>query len=83
LRSAVIGLRAYQPGWKRSLRAGPQTGKTSASQVGYIISGSMMIQDADGACTPVEAGEVFEVGPDRDAWVVGAETCIALDFAAL
>ncbi len=33
----------------------------------------------------VEAGpgELFEVGPNHDAWVSGNEPCIALDFALI
>jgi hypothetical protein len=28
----------------------------------------------------VGPGEAFEVGPGHDAWVVGDEPCVALDF---
>ena len=83
LRSAVVGLGTYQPGWKWSLHAGSQTGKPSQNHVGYIISGKMVVQDASGFEQEIGPGEAFEVMPGHDAWVVGNAPCIALDFAHL
>ncbi len=80
LQSASIGLGIYQPGWKWSLHAGAQAGKTSENHIGYIISGRMIIQDSNGNQAEVGAGDAFEVGPNHDAWVIGEEPCIALDF---
>ncbi len=80
LGSASIGLGTYNPGWKWSLHAGTQTGKTSENHIGYIISGSMMVQDSTGIEIEVGPGEAFEVGQGHDAWVIGREPCIALDF---
>jgi len=81
LRSAAIGLGRYNPGWKWSLHAGIQTGRTSENHIGYIISGSMMIQDSAGREIIMGSGDAFEVGPGHDAWVVGEQPCIALDFS--
>jgi hypothetical protein len=81
LHSAIIGYGVYRVGWRWSLHAGAQTGKTSEKHVGYILSGRMMIQDAQGIEREVGAGEAFEVGPGHDAWVIGGEPCTALDFA--
>ena len=81
LHSAIIGYGVYQVGWRWSLHAGAQTGKTAEQHVGYILSGRMMIQDAQGIQREVGPGEAFEVGPGHDAWVMGGEPCTALDFA--
>ena len=80
LQSVAIGLGTYLPGWKWSLHAGPQTGKSSENHVGCIISGNMIIQDATGFEQKVEPGDAFEVTPGHDAWVIGSVPCIALDF---
>ncbi len=80
LRSAAIGYGTYNPGWKWSLHAGPQTGKASENHIGYILSGRMMLKDASGVEMKVGPGEAFEIAPDSDAWVVGNEPCVALDF---
>ena len=83
LRSVTVGLGHYQPGWRWSQHAGPQTGKPSENHVGYLISGAMMIQDTKGREERVEAGFAFEIEAGGDAWVVGDEVCIAFDFIPL
>jgi|GEM_PF-1259297 len=80
LRTAAIGFGIYQPGWRWSLHAGPQTGKSSGNHIGYVVSGRMMIKDASGKESEIEPGCAFEAGPDHDAWVLGDAQCIALDF---
>jgi uncharacterized cupin superfamily protein len=80
LRSAIIGSGVYQAGWKWSLHAGSQTGRASENHIGYIISGHMTVQDAAGTEWNVGPGDAFEVGPGHDAWVVGNEPCVAIDF---
>jgi hypothetical protein len=80
LRSAVIGLGTYKPGWRWSLHAGPQTGKPSENHIGYVMSGRFIVRDASGFELAVGPGEAFEVGPGSDAWVDGNEVCVALDF---
>ena len=78
-KDAKVG-RLSAPCWKWSTHAGPQTGKPSGNHVGYILSGTMMIKDFNGIETEVGSAEAFEVGPGHDAWVVGDEPCVALDF---
>jgi quercetin dioxygenase-like cupin family protein len=74
----VLG--SYQPWWKWSLHADPQTGKQSENHVGYIISGRVKVQDTTGIEKEIRPGYAFEIGPGSDAWVIGDEPCIALDF---
>jgi uncharacterized cupin superfamily protein len=83
LKTAVIGLGTYQPGWKWSLHAGVQTGKLSENHIGYIVSGHMIVRDSDGVEVEIGPGDGFEVMPGHDAWVIGNEPCVALDFAIL
>ncbi len=80
LPSLVVGYGVYIPGWKWSVHAGPQTGKSSEKHIGWIQSGNMIIRTEDGNETEVGPGDFFEVGPNHDAWVSGNEPCIALDF---
>ena len=80
LRTAAIGLGKYKPGWQWSRHAGPQTGKPSENHIGYVISGHMMVKDPVGNEAKAGPGEAFEISPGSDAWVIGEETCIALDF---
>jgi len=80
LRTAAIGFGTYEPGWRWSLHAGPQTGKGSENHIGYVISGRMMVKDQCGNEAEIESGCAFEIVPGSDAWVIGDETCVALDF---
>jgi len=80
LRSVAIGFGTYKPGWKWSLHAGPQTGKQSENHIGYIISGRMKVQNSTGIEKEIGPDDAFEIGPGSDAWVIGEEPCIALDF---
>ena len=70
----------YRPGWRWSLHAGPQSGLPSAAHIGYVESGRMGVRGADGQEVTVGPGEVFSVGPGHDAWVIGVDPCVALDF---
>jgi quercetin dioxygenase-like cupin family protein len=83
LPSIRIGRGVYRPGWRWSLHAGPQTGQPAAAHIGYVEAGRMAVRAADGREVTVGPGEAFEVGPGRDAWVVGDEPCIALEFGPI
>lgn len=76
----VIGRGVYKPGWRWSEHAGPQSGTPSASHIGYIESGTMVVRGADGVEVTLGSGQAFEVSANHDAWVVGDEPCVALDF---
>jgi hypothetical protein len=80
LRTAVIGFGAYQPGWRWSLHVKPQRGKDSENHIGYVVSGRMMVKDPYGNEMEIEPGCAFEIVPGSDAWVIGENPCIALDF---
>lgn len=83
LETAFIGKGTYLPGWRWSKDVGSQTGNQSKRHIGYVVSGSFGICDSDGTEGAVHAGEAFEVGDGHDAWVIGDEPCVALDFGIL
>lgn len=85
LESVAIGRGEYLPGWRWSKHVGSQTGKSSEAHIGYILSGQMVVRRADGKGKEVTvgSGDAFEVQPGHDAWVIGNEPCVALDFEHL
>lgn len=83
LESVAIGRGEYLPGWRWSLHAGPQTGNDSEPHIGYVLSGQMVVRAASGKEVTVGPGTAFEVQSGHDAWVVGDEPCIALDFKCI
>ena len=79
---STIGHGTYEPGWRWSAHAQPLTGKDSQDHLGLVISGRMCVRARDGAEVVVGADDVFFAAAGSDAWVVGDEPCVALDFAA-
>ena len=82
LRQAEIGRGVYRPGWRWSEHAQPLSGRESEEHIGYVISGRMAVRAKDGTEVEVGPGEAFIAAAGADAWVVGEEPCVALDFIA-
>ncbi|MGZ4387343.1 MAG: cupin domain-containing protein [Gaiellaceae bacterium] len=75
-----VGRGVYLPGWRWTRHARPAEGGESQAHTGYVLSGRLAVRAADGSETEVGPGQAFHVGPGHDAWVVGDEPCVALDF---
>ena len=71
----------FAPGWRWSEHAG-QDGGCQERHLGYLISGRMRFALDDGAPIDVGPGDVYLIPPGHDAWVVGNESCVALDLRA-
>jgi hypothetical protein len=71
------------PGWHRSEHDRPLAGTDlcQASHFGYQISGRLRIQMADGTTFDALPGQIGGVPPGHDAWVVGDEEAVLLDWA--
>jgi len=76
----AIGRGIYRPGWRWSEHVQPLAGKEADEHIGYVISGRMGVRTKDGAEVEVGPGDAFVVSAGADAWVVGDEPCVALDF---
>lgn len=74
----------FQPGWKWSECVKPTVGTNScqAPHINYIISGSLMVAMDDGTQKEMRAGDAAVIPPGHDAWVVGNQPCVAIDFSA-
>jgi len=81
--SGTIGLTTFEPGWKWSIDVKPIAGTDSCQvdHAGYVISGRMKIVLNDGTEAEVGPGNVFTVPPGHDAWTVGDEACVVVDWA--
>jgi hypothetical protein len=78
-----IGRMVLSPGWRWSEHVRPLVGTElcQAAHAGYQISGRLRIQLADGTTFDAEPGQIGSVPPGHDAWVVGDETAVLLDWA--
>lgn len=74
----------FEPGWKWSECIKPIAGTNScqAPHVNYVISGRMKVVMDDGTEMEMGPGDAADIPPGHDAWVIGNEPCVAIDFAA-
>ncbi len=72
----------FEPGWKWSEHLKPIAGTDScqAPHMLYCISGRMHIVMDDGTEGEMGPGDLCWIAPGHDAWTVGDEPCIAVDF---
>jgi len=79
----VQAMRAtFQPGWKWSECVKPIAGTESCqvAHLGYQLSGRMRVKMDDGSEHELNAGDACMIPPGHDAWVIGNEPVIVLDF---
>ena len=55
-------------------------GFTSSS---YVASGVLHVEHEDGSSGEAKAGEVFRIAPGHDAWVVGDEPVVLIEFQGM
>jgi class 3 adenylate cyclase len=81
----VVGRMTYEPGWRWSTDIKPIAGTDSCQfhHVGLALSGRLRVQMPDGTELEVGPGDVFELPPGHDAWVVGDEPWVSVDFEAM
>ncbi|HEV3125275.1 MAG TPA: cupin domain-containing protein [Candidatus Dormibacteraeota bacterium] len=77
-----IGRAVFKPGWRWSQNVKPiaKTDSCMAAHVGYTISGRMHIVMDDGTEDDFGPGDVMICPPGHDAWVVGNEDCVVIDW---
>ena len=81
----VVGRMTYEPGWRWSADIKPVAGGEACQfhHLGFTVSGRLRVQMSDGAELETGPNEVFEFPPGHDAWVVGDEPWVAIDFEAM
>lgn len=81
----TVGRIVCEPGWRWSEHVGPLAGTDSceATHAGYVISGRMVIRMDDGTEVETVPGDAVYIGPGHDAWIVGDEPCVMLDFSGM
>lgn len=84
LGNTTIMRATFEPGWKWSECVKPVAG-TDSCQVPhslYMISGKMVVRMDNGKTTELNPGDAAEIPPGHDAWVIGNEPVVSIDFAA-
>ena len=75
----------YYPGFRWTTDVKPVAG-TNLCQVthfAYCLSGHLIVQMADGTQRQIGPGDIGIIPAGHDAWVVGDEPCVSLDFGGI
>ncbi|GGK61079.1 cupin domain-containing protein [Nocardia camponoti] len=77
-----VGRAVFEPGWRWSDHVKPIAGTDSceAPHIGYCLSGHLHVEMDDGEAQDFGPGDLMVVPPGHDAWVVGEEPCVMLDW---
>jgi len=80
-----VGRATFEPGWKWSDHVKPiaKTEWCEAAHFGYTISGKAIIKMSDGTQHETGPGDVFKIPSGHDAWVVGNEPWVSIDWSGL
>lgn len=72
-----------QPGWKWSECVKPTAGTESCQvpHINYVVSGQLKVVMDDGLEIDMNPGDAVDIPPGHDAWVVGSEPCVLIDFS--
>ncbi|MFI5666902.1 cupin domain-containing protein [Streptomyces sp. NPDC051704] len=78
----AVGRAVFEPGWRWSEHVKPLAGTDScrAAHTGYMVSGRMKVVMDDGTSEEYGPGDFMQIDPGHDAWVVGDEPCVAVDW---
>lgn len=85
INGAAVGRAVLQPGWRWSTSVKP-IAKTKSCEVAhfqYHISGVLRVHLDDGTEVDCKPGDISLLPPGHDAWVVGNEPVVLVDFQGM
>jgi len=82
---ATVGRATFEPGWKWSTSVQPiaKTKSCEAPHFQYHVSGILMVLMDDGTELECKPGDVSLLPSGHDAWVVGNEPAVVVDFQGM
>ena len=82
---ATIGRAIFEPGWRWSTSVQPiaKTASCEAPHFQYHVSGTLRVRMDDGQEFDCKPGDVSLLPSGHDAWVVGNEAVIVVDFQGM
>jgi class 3 adenylate cyclase len=81
----TVGRFVNQPGWRWSEDVRPTVGGDwcQIRHVGFIVSGRLGLDFADGSSIVLGPGDVFEIPPGHDGYTVGDEPVVQIEWSGL
>ena len=85
LGETVIGRITLEPGWKwsKDVKQIANTNSCQLPHTQYTISGRLRVKMDDGSEQEFGPGDAMYIPPRHDAWVVGNQPFIAVDFTGM
>jgi hypothetical protein len=82
---ATVGRATFQPGWRWATSVQPiaRTKSCEAAHFQYQIAGVLRVRMDDGAEFDCRPGDVSLLPSGHDAWVVGDEPAVVVDFQGM
>ena len=82
---AMVGRAVFEPGWRWATSVQPlaKTKSCEAPHFQYHVSGVLKILMDDGTELECRAGDVSLLPSGHDAWVVGDEPAVVVDFQGM
>ncbi len=82
LEGGAVGKATFEPGWRWSEHVKPLVGTDSCqvAHLSYVVSGQMGLRTDEGTEIEVGPGDILVASPGHDAWVLGDEPCVQVDF---
>lgn len=79
---AAVGRATFEPGWQWSKHVKPIAGTDSCQipHTCYFISGRMKVVMDSGEELEFGPGDFATMQPGHDAWIVGDERCVVVDW---
>jgi class 3 adenylate cyclase len=84
LDETTVGRSHWSPGWRWSVDLAPAMGTPSCQvhHLGHSISGVLHVLMDDGESLDIPPDSIFEIPPGHDAWVVGDEPWVTLEWTS-
>lgn len=82
---ATVGRAVFEPGWRWSTSLQPlaKTASCEAPHFQYHVSGVLKVRMDDGTEFTCRAGDVSMLPSGHDAWTVGDEPAVVVDFQGM
>jgi mannose-6-phosphate isomerase-like protein (cupin superfamily) len=81
----TVGRAILEPGWRWATSVKPiaKTSSCEASHFQYLVSGVLRVHMDDGTEFDCKPGDVSLLPSGHDAWVVGSEPVVVVDFQGM
>lgn len=81
----TLGRGVLEPGWRWSEHVKPivSTEWCMSHHTGLQFSGRLHVLMADGSETEIGPGDIYDIPPGHDAWVLGDEPCVSFEFSGI